>query len=71
MALNWSLKEKEQDVEESVSCRNSKTAPDSVRRARENSLSVKGAGMFSLLSEDIRKVTSNKDQHFKSKLDER
>ena len=47
-----------------------KTAPAAVRRARENSLSVKGARLFNLLPADIRNITSNKVQHFKSKLDE-
>ena len=46
------------------------TAPAAVRRARENGLSVKGAKMFNLLPSDIRNITSDKVQHFKTKLDE-
>ena len=45
-------------------------SPAAVRRARENSLSVKGARMFNLLPADIRNITSDKVQHFKTKLDE-
>ena len=41
-----------------------------VRRARESSLSVKGSRMFNLLPADVRNITSDKVQHFKSKLDE-
>ena len=40
-----------------------------VRRAREKSFSVKGAKMFNLLPAYIRNVTSDKVQHFKTKLD--
>ena len=47
-----------------------RSAPAAVRRARESSLSVKGARMFNLLPADVRNVTSDKVQHFKSKLDE-
>ena len=43
--------------------------PGTVRRARENSLSVTGAMMFNLLPEYLRNVTSEKVNHFKSKLD--
>ena len=39
-----------------------------VRKARENSLSVKGAQMFNLLPAEIRNISSDKVQHFKSKL---
>ena len=46
------------------------SAPAAVRRARENSLSVKGAKMFNLLPADIRNITSDRVQHFKTKLDE-
>ena len=44
-----------------------RTAPASVRRARVNSLSFKGAKMFNFLPAGIRNITSNKVQHFKSK----
>ena len=47
-----------------------RTSPAPVRRARENSLSVKGARIFNLLPTDIRNISSDKVQHFKSKLDE-
>ena len=47
-----------------------RTAPAAVRRARENSLSVKGARMFNLLPAEVRNITSEKVEHFKSKLDE-
>ena len=40
-----------------------------VRRARENSLSCKGAKMFNLLPADLRNITSDKVLDFKSKLD--
>ena len=46
-----------------------RSAPLSVRRARENSLSVRGARMFNLLPAHIRNISSDKVQHFKSKLD--
>ena len=46
-----------------------RTAPASVRRARENSLSVKGARMFNLLPPYLRNISSDKVEHFKSKLD--
>ena len=46
------------------------SAPAAVRRARENGLSVKGAKMFNLLPAEIRNITSDKVQHFKTKLDE-
>ena len=46
-----------------------RTAPASVRRARENSLSVKGARMFNLLPAHLRNISSDKVQHFKSQLD--
>ena len=47
-----------------------RTAPAAVKRARENSLSVKGARMFNLLPADIRNINSDKVLHFKTKLDE-
>ena len=46
-----------------------RTSPAAVRRARENSLSVKGARIFNLLPANLRNISSNKVQHFKSKLD--
>ena len=46
-----------------------RTAPASVKKARENSLSVKGARMFNLLPPSIRNITSDKVEHFKAKLD--
>ena len=46
-----------------------RTAPASIRRARENSLSVKGARMFNLLPPYLRNISSDKVQDFKSKLD--
>lgn len=46
-----------------------RTAPASVRQARENSLSVKGAQMFHLLPPYMRNISSDKVQDFKSKLD--
>ena len=46
-----------------------RTAPAAVRRARENGLAVKGAKMFNLLPPEIRNTTSDKVEHFKSKLD--
>ena len=45
------------------------TSPASVKRARENSLAVKGAKMFNMLPSHIRNVTSEKVDVFKSKLD--
>ena len=47
-----------------------RSAPAAVKRARENSLSVKGAKMFNLLPADIRNINSDKVQNFKNKLDE-
>ena len=47
-----------------------RSAPTAVRRARENSLSVKGAKIFNLLPAEIRNINSDKVQHFKTKLDE-
>ena len=44
-------------------------SPLLVRKARENSLAVKGARMFNLLPADIRNISSDKVQNFKSKLD--
>ena len=46
-----------------------RNSPVSVRRARENSLSVQGSKMFNLLPADIRNVTSDNVHHFKTKLD--
>ena len=46
-----------------------RNSPVTVRRAQENSLSVKGAKMFNLLPAYLRNVTSEKVNHFKSKLD--
>ena len=46
-----------------------RNSPASVRRARENSLSVKGARLFNLLPADLRNVTSDNVRHFKNKLD--
>ena len=47
-----------------------RSAPAGVKRARENSLSVKGAKMFNLLPAEIRNINSDKVQNFKTKLDE-
>ena len=44
-------------------------APSPVKKARENSLAVKGAKMFNLLPSDIRNITSEKVKDFKSSLD--
>ena len=44
-------------------------APLAVKRARDNSLWVKGAKMFNLIPAEIRNITSDKVQTFKSKLD--
>ena len=44
-------------------------SPISVRKARENSLSVKGARMFNLLPAEIRNINSDNVQHFKKELD--
>merc|ERR1719319_1304292 len=44
-------------------------SPACVRRARENSLSVKGARMFNMLPAELRNLSSDKVQHFKSELD--
>ena len=46
-----------------------RTSPASVRRARENSLSVKGARMFNLLPPYLRNISSDQVHHFKSRLD--
>ena len=46
-----------------------RTSPTSVRRARENSLSVKGARMFNLLPPYLRNISSDQVHHFKSRLD--
>ena len=47
-----------------------RSVPAAVRRALESSLSVKGSWMFNLLPADVRNITSDKVQHFKTKLDE-
>ena len=44
-------------------------SPNSVKKARENSLAVKGAKMFNLLPSEIRNITSEKVNVFKSNLD--
>ena len=44
-------------------------SPASVRRARENSLSVKGVRMFNMLPPELRNITSDKVDQFKGKLD--
>ena len=44
-------------------------SPASVRRAREGSLSVKGAKLFNLLPPELRNLTSDKVDQFKWKLD--
>ena len=46
-----------------------RTSPASVRRARESSLSVKGAQMFNLLPPYLRNISSVKVHDIKSKLD--
>ena len=46
-----------------------RNSPATVRRARESSLSVKGARMFNLLPSNLRNISSNQVNHFKSKLD--
>ena len=46
-----------------------RSAPAAVRKARQNSLSVKGTRLFNLLPADIRNINSNKVEHFKKKLD--
>ena len=47
-----------------------RSAPSAVKKARENSLSVKGARLFNLLPADVRNITSNNVNHFTTKLDE-
>ena len=47
-----------------------RSAPSAVKKARENSLSVKGARLFNLLPAEVRNITSDKVHHFKTKLDE-
>ena len=44
-------------------------SPAAVRRARENSLSVKGAKMLNLLPAYIRNINADKVEQFKIKLD--
>ena len=46
-----------------------RNSPACVRRARENSLSVKGARMFNMLPSDIRNINADKVSSFKSELD--
>merc|ERR1719319_802946 len=46
-----------------------RNAPSPVKKARENSLAVKGAKMFNLLPSHIRNITSEKVDVFKSSLD--
>jgi len=46
-----------------------RTAPANVRKAREGSLSVKGAKIFNLLPPDIRNLNSDKVDIFKRRLD--
>lgn len=46
-----------------------RNSPPSVRKARENSLAVKGAKMFNMLPPDIRNTDSEKVHIFKTKLD--
>ena len=46
-----------------------RSSPVSVRRAREKSISVKGARMFNMLPPYLRNISSDKVHHFKSKLD--
>ena len=45
------------------------SSPSQVKKARENSLAVKGAKMFNLLPSHIRNITSEKVDVFKSSLD--
>ena len=45
------------------------SSPVTVRRVRDNSLSVKGAKMFNLLPSELRNISSDKVQHIKTKLD--
>ena len=45
-------------------------SPACVRKARSNSLTVKGAQMFNLLPSNLRNFTSDKVIHFKVKLDD-
>ena len=44
-------------------------APNQVKKARENSLAVKGAKMFNLLPSHIRNINSEKASVFKNSLD--
>ena len=44
-------------------------APGAVRRARESSLSVKGARLFNLLPRDLRDTYTGSVEQFKTKLD--
>ena len=46
-----------------------RNSPLEVRKARENSLSVKGAKLFNLLPSDIRNISSDNVLHFKTRLD--
>ena len=47
----------------------SKTAPASVRRARESSLAVKGAALFNLCPRGLRDMASGHQDRFKDNLD--
>ena len=44
-------------------------APAAIRRAKETSLAVRGATIFNLLPRELRNISSNKVQCFKTKLD--
>ena len=46
-----------------------RSSPACVRKARTNSLSVKGGQMFNLMPADLRNLTSDKVTVFKAKLD--
>ena len=46
-----------------------RSAPASVKKARENSLAVKGAKMFNMLPSEIRNIDSEKVDIFKTRLD--
>ena len=46
-----------------------RNSPSVVRKAREGSLSVKGAKMFNLLPAEIRNINADNVQKFKTELD--
>ena len=46
------------------------SAPASVRKARESSLSVHGAQIFNLLPRDLRDTNTGSVDHFKARLDD-